>query len=105
MEPKKRTLSNDELAGRILALESLVVAALGIAIRYGRTPFFAEQVIPVLDSVKKTVRNRIADPDEKISAAGEAETYRYLDHILSNFSESVIPKRPDQEPKRNPDKD
>jgi hypothetical protein len=93
------------LAGRIIALEALVVAALGVAVRFGRVTLTAERVIPILDGVKATVRNRIADPDEPLSAAGEKEAHRYLDHILSNFSQSVIPKKDGQGPQKSRDRD
>jgi hypothetical protein len=98
MAQKKKTLSNDELAGRILVLEALAVAALGAALRFGRAVVPPEQSIEILNLVKGVVRNRIADPEELISASGEAEAYRYLDHVLSNFSEQVVPKRRDPKP-------
>jgi hypothetical protein len=105
MAQEKKTLSNDDLAGRILVLEALAVAALGAALRFGRVVVAPEQAIEILNGVKSVVRNRIADPEEPISSAGEAEAYRYLDYVLSQFSESVIPKRRDQGPQRDGDKD
>jgi hypothetical protein len=99
MAQEKKTLSNNELAGRILVLEALVVAALGAAFRFGRAVVPPEQSIEILNLVKGAVRNRIADPAEPISAAGEAEAYHYLDHVLSNFSEQVVPKRRDPKPR------
>jgi hypothetical protein len=102
MAPKKRkqSLTAKQLAGRVIVLEALVVAALGMIMRVGRRRLYAEDIIPVLEGAKQTIRRRIADPDEAISADGETEAYRYLDHVLSNFSEQVIPKKPGQEPQK-----
>lgn len=86
-------MTNDELAARIVVLESMVVAALGAAIRFGSAPLSAPQVVPILNAVKHTVRARLADDfDEKLSPEGEVEADRYLDHVLSQFSESIIPR-------------
>lgn len=102
---EKNSLSNDELAGRILVLEALAVAALGAAMRFGRAQLQPEPAIETLSLVKGVVRNRIADPEEPISRAGEIEAYRYLDYVLSQFSKSAIPKRRDQGPQKAPDTD
>ena len=74
-------------------LEALVVAALDAITRIGRKTLYAEDVIPILDGIKETVRRRIADPNEAISVAGEAEAYRYLDHVLSIFFGTVDPEK------------
>ena len=101
---QEKTLSSDEVAGRVLVLEALVVAALGLALR-PKTSTSPEFAVEVLNAVKGIVRSRIANPDERLSANGEREAYRYLDQVLSDFSEQVIAKRRDQEPKKEPDKD
>jgi hypothetical protein len=99
-------MTNDELAARIVVLEALAVAALGVAIRFGQVPLPAEYVVSILDSVKGIVRFRLAgDFDEKLSPAGQVEASRYLEYVLSEFSESVIsPRKRDGGPKTDGDK-
>jgi hypothetical protein len=97
---------NDELGARILVLEAFAMAALGMSLRVGKS-IPPEQVIGILDGAKKAVVARMADKAETLSAAGEAEAHRYLDFLMSHFSEWLIPKPkpPDQEPRTERDKD
>ena len=77
----------DELAARVIVLEAMTMASLGVAMRVGRvTP---ENGIPVVDSVKNAVRFRLKQ--EKLSPGGTAEADRYLNHLLSNFSGWLFP--------------
>ena len=97
-------MTNDELAGRILVLEAFAIAALGMTLRVGKA-IPPELVIPILDGVKKSAVARMTDEAERLSAAGEAEAHRYLDYLMSNFSEWLIPKpgNPWQQTKRDKD--
>jgi hypothetical protein len=101
---KKKTLTNEELAGRILALEALAVTALGTAMLGHGLLSKPQKAVDLLNSAKGIVRRRAADPAERISQQGEAEAFAYLDHVLSNFSEQVI-QSAREAPKKADDKD
>ena len=62
-----------------------------MALRYGRFDYAPEQVIKLLDTVKKTVLGRVEQG--KLTPKGNAEGERYLDYLLSEYSEHLIPKK------------
>ncbi len=87
MRKKPVVRPKDELAARVIVLEAVTMASLGVAMRVGRvTP---ENAVPVLDNVKKVVSLRLQQ--EKLSPGGTAEADRYLDHLLSVFSGWLFP--------------
>jgi hypothetical protein len=97
--------TTDELAARIIVLEAMTMAALGAAIRFGRAAVPPEGVILILNSVKSAVRARMQQESERLSSGGKAEADRYLDYVLSEFSESLIPRKSDPGQQKDRDKD
>lgn len=87
----KRSATADELAGRIVVLETLLMVALGMLAR-GPKMYSPENIIRLLNSVKLTIPRRLIG--EGVPAAAEAEANRYADEVLSLFSAQLIPKKP-----------
>jgi hypothetical protein len=85
-----RTPTTNELEGRIIVLEAMVMAALGLAARRP-TNLSAELIIEMLNNVKSAIGSRLIQ--EGIAQDGIAEAQRYVDEVLSQFWESMIPKR------------
>jgi len=79
----------DELAARLIVLEAMTMASLGVAMRVGRVT--TGNAVPVLDNVKNAVRLRLKQ--EKLSPEGTAEADRYLHHLLREFSEWLFPRK------------
>jgi hypothetical protein len=82
-------MTNDELTARIQVVEAFAVAALLAAIKWHKPAFGADHVVTTMDAIKRFVQARIAGSPEQLSAAGLAEADRYLDDVLSQFSEAV----------------
>jgi hypothetical protein len=88
------TLKADELAGRMIVLEAMAMAALGGAIRPITEAAAPDKFVRVLNGVKRAVQIRIQEEQDSgaLSPAGGAEAVHYLDLVLSMFSESLIPR-------------
>jgi hypothetical protein len=89
MNDRRKPPTIDELEGRIIALEALVMAALGLAAR--PTSLSTELIIEMLKGVKSAIGGRLIQ--EGIAQDGIAEAQRYVDDVLAQFSESLSPKR------------
>jgi hypothetical protein len=88
MIDRKSTTIN-ELEGRIIVLEAMVMAALGLAPRRP-TNLSAELIIEMLNNVKSAIGSRLIR--EGVAQDGIAEAQRYVDEVLSQFWESLKPK-------------
>jgi hypothetical protein len=85
--------TNDQLEARIFVLESFAIAALAGYVRIagtGGTPLPAERIIKLLDSIKDSAQRRMEL--ENISDAARADADLFLDMMMSEFSEHLIPK-------------
>ena len=89
------SLSGDELAGRMIVLEAMAMVALGGAIRPINEAASPEKFVLVLNGVKRAVQIRVQQEQDygTLTDRGGAEAIRYLDLVLSMFSETLIPKR------------
>jgi hypothetical protein len=88
MSDQRKPPTIAELEGRIIALEALVMAALGLAAR--PTSLSTELIVEMLNGVKAAIGGRLIQ--EGVASDGIAEAHRYVDEVLSQFSESLNPK-------------
>jgi hypothetical protein len=82
--------TTDELQGRIIVLEAMVMAALGLAAKRP-TNLSAELIIEMLNTVKSAIGGRLIQ--EGVAQDGIAEAQRYVDEVLAQFWESLKPNR------------
>jgi hypothetical protein len=90
MSDSRKPPTNDELVGRIIVLEAMVMAAIGLAARRP-TNLSAELIIEMLNGVKSAIGGRLIQ--EGIAQDGVAEAQHYVDEVLSQFWQNLIPKR------------
>jgi hypothetical protein len=90
MSDRQKPPTIDELQARIIVLETMVMAALGLAARRP-TNFSAELIIEMLNGVKSAIGARLIQ--EGITQDGIAEARCYVDEVLSQFSESLLVER------------
>ena len=90
MSDRRKAPTNDELVGRIIVLEAMVMASLGLAAK-GPTNLSAEMIVEMLNGVKSAIGGRLIQ--EGVAPDGIAEAQRYVDDVLLQFSQSLSPKR------------
>jgi hypothetical protein len=90
MSDSQKPPTNNELVGRIIVLEAMVMAAIGLAARRP-TNLSAELIIEMLNGVKSAIGGRLIQ--EGIAQDGVAEAQRYVDEVLSQFSQNLMLKR------------
>jgi hypothetical protein len=90
MSDSRKPPTNNELVGRIIVLEAMVMAAIGLAARRP-TNLSAELIIEMLNGVKSAIGGRLIQ--EGIAQDGVAEAQRYVDEVLSQFSQNLMLKR------------
>jgi hypothetical protein len=78
--------TTDELHGRIIVLEAMVMAALGLAAKRPTT-LSAELIIEMLNNVKSAIGCRLIQ--EGVAQDGIAEARRYVDEVLAQFWASL----------------
>jgi hypothetical protein len=93
---ERESPTTDELQGRIIILEAMVMAALGLAARRP-TNLSAELIIEMLNNVKSAIGGRLIE--EGVAQDGIAEAQRYVDEVLAQFWESLKPNRARDQPK------
>jgi hypothetical protein len=96
---ERESPTTDELQGRIIVLEAMVMAALGLAARRP-TNLSAELIIEMLNNVKSAIGGRLIE--EGVAQDGIAEAQRYVDEVLAQFWESLKPNRALEQPKDGP---
>jgi hypothetical protein len=96
---ERESPTTDELQGRIIVLEAMVMAALGLAARRP-TNLSAELIIEMLNNVKSAIGGRLIE--EGVAQDGIAEAQRYVDEVLAQFWESLKPNRAPEQPKDGP---
>jgi hypothetical protein len=74
--------TTDELQGRIIVLEAMVKAALGLAAKRP-TNLSPELIIEMLSNVKSAIGSRLIQ--EGVAQDGIAEAQRYVDEYWRNF--------------------
>ena len=100
MSDREKPPTSDELQGRIIVLEAMVMASLGLAARQSAN-FSVEMIIELLNGVKSAIGAHLIQ--EGVSQDGIAEAQRYLDEVLSQFSESLLLGRgPPLSPNKSP---
>jgi hypothetical protein len=95
MSDRRRPPTIDELEGRIIVLEAMVMAAIGLAAKRP-TNFSPELIIEMLNGVKSAIGSRLIQ--EGVAQDGIAEAQRYVDEVLSQFWESLKPKQSHDQP-------
>lgn len=87
----KRPKTAEQLAGRIIVIEGLAMMALAMLARKPaeRSP---TEMIECLNATKSAIRARLIQ--EGIGGKGAEEAQRYQDEVFSQFSETLIPKKP-----------
>ena len=86
---RRKPPTTDELEGRVIVLEAMVMAAVGLAAKRP-TNFSAELIIEMLSGVKCAIGGRLIK--EGVAQDGIAEAQRYVDEVLAQFWESLKPK-------------
>jgi hypothetical protein len=86
---RRRPPTTHELEGRVIVLEAMVKAAVGLAAKRP-TNFSAELIIEMLNGVKCAIGGRLIK--EGVAQDGIAEAQRYIDEVLAQFWESLKPK-------------
>ena len=87
--------TTDELQGRIIVLEAMVMAALGLAAKRPTT-LSAELIIEMLNGVKCAIGGRLIK--EGVAQDCIAEAQRYIDEVLAQFWQSLKPKLSQERP-------
>ena len=78
--------TTDELQGRIIVVEAMVMAALGLAAKRPTT-LSAELIIEMLNNVKFAIGCRLIP--EGVAQDEIAEARRYVDEVLAQFWASL----------------
>jgi hypothetical protein len=82
----RKSPTTNELQGRIIVLEAMVMAALGLAAKRP-TNLSAELIIEMLNNVKSAIGSRLIQ--EGVAQDGIAEAQRYVDEVLAQFWASL----------------
>jgi hypothetical protein len=96
---RRRPLTTDELEGRVIVLEAMVMAAVGLAAKRPAN-FSAELIMEMLNGVKCAIGGRLIR--EGVAEDGIAEAQRYVDEVLAQFWEHLNPQRSRDQPIEEP---
>jgi hypothetical protein len=86
MSDSRNSPTIEELQGRIIVLEAMVMAALGLAARRPAN-FSPDLIIEMLNGVKSAIGGRLIR--EGVPQESIAEAQLFVDEVLSQFSESL----------------
>jgi hypothetical protein len=86
---RRKPPTTDQLEGRVIVLEAMVMAAVALAAK-GPTNFSPELIIEMLNGVKCAIGGRLIK--EGVAQDCIAEAQRYIDEVLAQFWQSLKPK-------------
>ena len=89
MNDRRKSPTIDELQGRIIVLEALVMAAFGLAAKRPAN-FSSDLIIEMLNSVKSSIGGRLIR--EGVPQESIAEAQLFVDEVMSQFSENLLPR-------------
>lgn len=87
-------MDGDEMVGRLIVLETMVVATLRLMMTQPGQVYSPERAVAVLNAIQRCVESEIYQKAERYSQGAKVAAFRYLDHVCAEFSEHLIPKRP-----------